>query len=95
MYFFETPGQYLKPEYFNEIISKRYKDTPFSLIKEAIGKFWTVYIIIDENRIVGYMQYHTKREAVKEIESGHIYKVIKEEFETLTVVHNILDNYYE
>lgn len=91
MYFIETPNDYSKPEYFKAIIAKRYKDTPFALVKEAIGKMWTVYIIIDENRIVGYMQYHTKGDAVKEIEEGRIIKSINREFNVLNLVCNVLN----
>jgi len=92
MYFIETPNDYSKPEYFKAIVAKRYKNTPFALVKEAIGKMWTIYIIIDENRIVGYMQYYTKREAVKEIEEGRITKSINKELEVLKLVCNVLNN---
>ena len=95
MYFIETRNSFNKPEYFDEILSKRYKDTPFAIIKEKIGKMWTVYIIIDDNRICGYMQYYTKGSAIKEIEEGNIYRAIRSEFVVLNYVHNTLNNYYD
>jgi len=91
MYFIETHKDYSKPEYFDEILSKRYKDTPFAIVKEKIGKMWSVFIIIDNDHIVGYMQYWTKGDAIEAIESGEIKKSISREFKSLTIIHEFLN----
>lgn len=91
MYFIETRESWCHPEYLDEIISKRYKDTPFAIVKEKIGRMWTVFIILDEEHVVGYEQYWTKGKAVKAIESGEIQKTIDKEFKTLTVIHEFLN----
>jgi len=91
----ETPKDFSKPEYFDEILSKRYKDTPFAIIKNKYGKRWTVYVIIDDQHISGYMEYWTKGYAINEIENGEIYKVLNEKLEVLKTVTNVLNNFYE
>jgi hypothetical protein len=92
MYFIKTREDFRQPEYLDEIISKRYKDTPFAIIKEKIGKMWTVYIILDKEHVVGCMTCWTKGEAIKEIEAGEIQKSIDKELKTLTVIHDFFIN---
>lgn len=80
--------------FFNEVLKNRYKDSPYSIVKEKIGKTWTLYIISeDSNTIYGGWGYYTKKDAIKDIESGKFYNNLNTEFKFHFSALDIIQKY--
>ena len=82
----------LHPEYIDEVISKRYKDTNFAIIKES--KRWTVYLLLEINgktHICDLTTYHTRKLAISQITTGQLKKCIDREYKTLKIIYDFLN----
>ena len=96
MYLFDskTNNTLYNPEFIDKVLKNRYKDTPYSIIKD--GRMWSVYIRLDINNeecICGYQSYYSKSDAIKDIEDNKIFENIKKEYETLKTIYKYLKDY--
>lgn len=67
--------------FFNKVLESRYKDSPYAIVKEQIGKTWSLYIISEDTNIVyGGWAYYTKKDAIEAIESKRFYNELNIEF---------------
>ncbi len=94
MYYIQSKfnTDFLHPEYIDEVISKRYKDTNFAIIKES--KRWAVYLLLEINgktHICGLTTYHTRKLAISKITTGQLKKSIDKEYKTLKIIYDFLN----
>jgi len=91
----ETSANYAHPEYIDELLkNKVYKDTPFVVFKDSIGKMWSAFLLCEDKKhfydIAGDW---TKTKLVKRIESGEIYKDLKKDYEELGKLIKLIEKY--
>ena len=80
--------------FFNKVLKNRYKDSPYSIVKEKIGKSWSLYIISEDcNTIYCGWGYNTKKDAVNDIESGRFYNELDREFKLHYNAIDIIQKY--
>ena len=48
-------------EFFKKVLDSRYKNTPYSIVKETIGHDWMIYIIESEDVVYGIELAGTKK----------------------------------
>lgn len=80
-------------EFFKKVLDSRYKDTPYSIVKEAIGHDWMIYIIENENVVYGIERTDTKKNAIQRIESKIIYNELNNQSKWHNNVMITLYNY--
>ena len=80
--------------FFNRVLENRYKDSPYSIVKEKIGKTWSLYIISEDcNTIYGGWGYYAKKDAIQDIESGRFYNELDREFKLHYNAIDIIQKY--
>ena len=91
----ETVNDYAWPEEMQKIIDeKRYKDTPFIVYKDFIGKKWKVFLMCDDwVHFYPCGAFWTKGDAIKTIESGKIFKDYRKDYECLGKLIELVDKY--
>lgn len=91
----ETSVDYAHPEYIDNLIkTKRYKDTPFVIYKESIGKHWRAMLLCEDGKhFYNIFGASTKKELIERIESGSIYKDLREDYEELGKLIKLIDIY--
>ena len=62
--------------FFKKVLENRYKDTPYSIVKETIGKDWMIYFVESENIVYGIERTDTKKRAIEKIEGKELYNEI-------------------
>jgi len=84
------------PETFYEIPDKRYKDTPFAIVKNKIGRDWDLYVLTDGGRAAYEIcRYSRKSDAIKDIESGKIVKDFCDDFNVLKDIIKLITDHYD
>lgn len=91
----ETSSDYAHPEYIDNLIkTKVYKDTPFVIYKAPIGKHWRAMLLCkDGKHFYNIFGDRTKGELIKRIESGSIYKDLREDYEELGKLIKEIESY--
>jgi hypothetical protein len=96
-YFFEpeTPDDSTGSERIRERIKKKkYKDTPFVVFKNTIGKMWSVWLMCEDGEhFYPVGSYWTKSSAVKDIENGEIFKDIRDDYKQLGKIVELINKY--
>ena len=76
------------------IKTKIYKDTPFVIYKEAIGKYWSAMLLCEDGKhFYNIFGSRTKGELVKRIESGSIYDDLRKDYEELGKLIKLIEKY--
>lgn len=84
------------PETFHEIIDSRYKDTPFAIVKNKIGKDWDLYVLTDGDQgAYEICRYSRKRDAIRDIESGKIVKDFCDDYKVLQDIITLITDHYD
>lgn len=93
----ETSSDYAHPEYIDNLIkTKRYKDTPFVIYKNCIGKNWSAMLLCkDGKHFYNIFGSRTKKELIKRIESGSIYNDLLKDYEELGKLIKEIESYEE
>ena len=91
----ETSEDYAHPEYIDELIkTKIYKDTPFVIYKDSIGKYWSAMLLCEDSKhFYNIFGSRTKGELVKRIESGSIYNDLRKDYEELGKLIKLIEKY--
>lgn len=91
----ETSKEYAHPEYIDNLIkTKVYKDTPFVIYKDSIGKHWSAMLLCEDGKhFYNMFGSRTKGELIKRIESGSIYNDLLKDYEELGKLIKLIDIY--
>lgn len=60
-------------QFFSSVLSCKYKNTNYSIVKDRIGHRWTVYLVDDSTEDTAVYEIgsgYTKTECIKRIENG-------------------------
>ena len=81
--------------FFKKVLENRYKETPYSIVKQFIGKDWMIYIIESEDVVYGIELAGTKKYAIHKIENNILYNELQEQHMWYDAVTNSLNSYKE
>ena len=79
--------------FFKKVLENRYKETPYSIVKQSIGKNWMIYIIESEDVVYGIELTDTKKYAVHKIENNILYNELQNQHILHSAVMDCLDGY--
>lgn len=80
-------------EFFKRVLENRYKETPYSIVKQSIGQDWMIYIIENENVVYGIELAGTKTYAVHKIENNILYNELQKQHIFHSAVMDCLNSY--
>ena len=91
----ETSANYNHSKKLDELIrTKRYKDTPFVIFKDAIGKRWSALLLCEDGKhFYDMWGGRTKAETIKNIDIKKNLESLREDYKELGKLIELLEKY--